>query len=311
MEVFLSFQKENQGVIEVQKNLMTCQADTLLHTGKSMFIKFASPQLFDQFASLQVPKFDPNTSPKVQPFDPNANLQAKPFDCHSSQQVHSFRPRVKSSYPNAKKQKEKRQFTCEECGQSYKSYHGYYEHKKSKHGPEQIFICETCGQHFKSKYGLSLHRRNKHENVFKYVCPVCDKGYNQTVQYKAHVRNHKTATEHASDNQYSCEFCGKTFPTSTHLSQHFSSCAYNPEVDVEAKPHVCDVCDARFNKSYHLKYHIMGKHQEPSYECHVCDKKFSWRSSLKVHLKTHGDVTVRQSKFLKEMKKDSGDKILL
>ena len=61
----------------------------------------------------------------------------------------------------------------------------------------------------------------------------------------------------------------------------------------------CNLCDATFNRNYHLKRHLRTKHSEtkPSFICDICTYSFSRADTLKAHRKSHFDDVSHKSFF--------------
>jgi len=70
--------------------------------------------------------------------------------------------------------------------------------------PTSRFTCNQCGNMYKSKYGLNIHSM-KHTGHYKHVCVICNKGFGLTKQFKSHVASHNKLTVS------SCNDCGKSF----------------------------------------------------------------------------------------------------
>lgn len=83
------------------------------------------------------------------------------------------------------------------------------------------------------------------------------------------------------DEEGSCKFCGKTFPTirglTVHLSKHFAD-----------KKFQCDLCSNKYTTEGNLKKHISNAHSGNLIDCEICRKKsFTSRKKLEEHQAKH------------------------
>ncbi|XP_052129843.1 zinc finger protein 93-like isoform X2 [Frankliniella occidentalis] len=85
--------------------------------------------------------------------------------------------------------------------------------------------------------------------------------------------------------EYTCEFCGRTFPRSNHLAQHELT-------HVAEKPFHCSECDKSFWYKQSLIGHIKQTHTgDVDYKCELCGKGFFKKTELTRHRPTHSNET--------------------
>ncbi|ELT95940.1 hypothetical protein CAPTEDRAFT_87057, partial [Capitella teleta] len=82
-------------------------------------------------------------------------------------------------------------YECSMCGFGSVFEDVYLEHKKT-HGPGQKnYTCAECGKSFRSKSGLHMHQRKQHGFVplKHYHCELCQKTYTERSRYDKHMKN--------------------------------------------------------------------------------------------------------------------------
>lgn len=80
-----------------------------------------------------------------------------------------------------------------------------------------------------------------------------------------------------TDKKYTCSICDRSFQRSNHLKRHILS-------HKDEKPFDCKLCDKTFKRSDHLKSHISIKHDNTkSFKCDICSWTFKSTSMVKYH----------------------------
>ena len=174
-------------------------------------------------------------------------------------------------------------YECKFCLYNSKIRSNFKRHIRTRHYDgekiqKQEHVCDYCGKILHSRYYLKLHINTLHEHSYKYICPKCNKGFNRTLQFKAHCKRHLDIVTDP------CGFCGTNFTFPGALARHLKICKENPD-HIEVNGFVCPTCAAVFSLERHLKAHMKGKHEPPTYKCSECGKLFSWHSCLIKHQK--------------------------
>ncbi|XP_049876023.1 myoneurin-like isoform X1 [Pectinophora gossypiella] len=82
--------------------------------------------------------------------------------------------------------------------------------------------------------------------------------------------------------------------------------------DHEGRPHVCDVCDLRFQRSSHLSRHKLTHTGERPFTCGGCGRSFARSDKLRVHTKIceKEDPTVDMANEARETKRESNSEVM-
>lgn len=76
-----------------------------------------------------------------------------------------------------------------------------------------------------------------------------------------------------------CEECGKSFKHSYHLKRHVMR-----KHQIDSKKMECDICSTKFLLRYDLKRHMIKHSSNRSFKCNHCEKKFKTANYLKKHV---------------------------
>jgi len=207
------------------------------------------------------------------------------------------------------------------------------ENKKEKE-KDMTFPCEECGKNLTTSKGLRRHIEIHHRQNPKYtaawrrtsnyVCPTCGLAMHDT--YSKYFYHKELCEAQATGiNKHVCSICGRSFPTSSHHANHYTSCSGNGKKYYNSKActyegcdfrtssklelsnhtrrihlnlpieknHVCTVCGSAFNKVHILNNHMKAVHEgEKPHECSICGKAFARKQKMKEHMLIHtGDLS--------------------
>ncbi|XP_074521967.1 uncharacterized protein LOC141787458 [Halichoeres trimaculatus] len=168
--------------------------------------------------------------------------------------------------------KEKRPFSCSECGKSF-TYRGSFSKHMLVHTTENPFKCCECGKEFSHKRHLTSHML-VHTKEKPFECSECGKGFS----CKQHLTSHMLV--HTKEKPFSCSECGKRFNHKASLNIHLF-------VHSKEKPFSCSECGKGFSCKQHLTSHMLVHTKEKPFKCSECGKRFNHKASLNIHLYVH------------------------
>ncbi|XP_061397840.1 zinc finger protein 709-like [Musca vetustissima] len=199
---------------------------------------------------------------------------------------------------------------CEKCGKLICSTL-IYEHMEQQHSQDKEYECKTCDRNFLTKLAFVKHQEMIHgpTKLNRFECPDCERFFFTTKNLKNHIKmthNTKRNGTAATDQDFLCDICSKTFSNKYSLKMHIQrhtgdilKCSYCEKEFVTAKdlrihirfhtrefPFKCEQCSQTFAIKTHYDQH-RKKHEGVRYRCQVCDKEFGHMFSLRQHSFKH------------------------
>ncbi|CAH1400084.1 unnamed protein product [Nezara viridula] len=159
---------------------------------------------------------------------------------------------------------------CGECGREFALAYNLKKHLRT-HSGERRYICSDCGLAYTQSGGLKNHIKSVHGTDTNYTCHYCGKSFPIKDRLKLHLRIH------TGEKPYSCPHCTKNFARGSQLSQHVRT-------HTKDRPYNCALCGANFVCRSNLLNHIKRHQGERDYICHKCGKAFVRRDGLQKHL---------------------------
>ncbi|XP_077407930.1 zinc finger protein 646 isoform X2 [Vanacampus margaritifer] len=181
---------------------------------------------------------------------------------------------------------DRRPFSCEQCGRTYRHAGSLVNHKKS-HQTGQ-YCCSLCGKAFSNQLAMKNHLRTHFANP-KHSCQKCGKGFRGKRQLSAHVcADSRAGGVRGSRSRASkCKRCKRAFPCDEQLAAHAcAAAAASPASHKEQRTFSCDICQRSYRHAGSLLNH-KHTHQTGHFSCTVCAKPFGNRMALRNHARLH------------------------
>nr|CAD7399076.1 unnamed protein product [Timema poppensis] len=203
-------------------------------------------------------------------------------------------------------------FKCNQCTRSFAVKSTLTAHTKTHTGIKD-YTCAHCFKKFSSSSSLNVHIR-LHTGHKPFRCPHCSKAFRTVGHRKAHVTFHckenLTAHERAllrqahrhklqMNNLPEVTLAEPIIITDSGLVQNVArnaSVFLSGDITSTERPYKCQICNAAFRKTSHLKQHVRQHTGERPYTCMECNKSFISNGVLKVHIRTHQGIKLFKCK---------------
>ena len=140
-------------------------------------------------------------------------------------------------------------FTCKECGRSYKSRNSLVMHVHNFHASTiTVYECPTCSRQFRQKGNLKKHMLT-HSDKKTYLCTHCDKMFKYPEQLRRHT------LEHVHGQRHSCNFCERKFVMMHELKKHV-------KIFHQGMVYGCEICGIECRHYHTMKRHLKRRHPE-------------------------------------------------
>ncbi|PXF40983.1 hypothetical protein BWQ96_09314 [Gracilariopsis chorda] len=110
--------------------------------------------------------------------------------------------------------------TCSTCQRSFYSSKEFSNHTRTHTADEERFTCQRCGNVYKSSFNLERHMRNTHGDMTQgeFSCEYCDRSFGIERGLTLHVR--RAHPDQFQARKYECGICGREFATRYRLLRH-------------------------------------------------------------------------------------------
>merc|ERR1712131_570734 len=143
-------------------------------------------------------------------------------------------------------------------GKVERKVEGKVEKKVEKEEKESIGLVKADKMHFE---------RNE-DGKFKCPYPSC----NFASKHRYNLINHIRSI-HTDEKPYSCDYCEKKFPTSSHRSHHMKSHMRR----ATEKQFSCQYCDKKFHFRQACNQHTLTHPETNSVKCNSCSRRLNLR----------------------------------
>ncbi|KAM4715950.1 uncharacterized protein znf646 isoform 1-T7 [Anableps anableps] len=185
---------------------------------------------------------------------------------------------------------EKRPFSCDQCGRTYRHAGSLVNHRNSHKTGE--YYCSICRNTYSNQLAMKNHLRS-HFAYKKHLCQNCGKGFRGKKQLLAHVcaelrKKGAAARTGLRSRTFRCKKCKRAFPSVEQLAAH--SCDGTSEPNAcsgeEERPFTCNICHRSYRHAGSLLNH-KNTHKTGQFSCSFCSKPFTNPMALRNHTRIH------------------------
>ncbi|KAK9736166.1 Zinc finger, C2H2 type [Popillia japonica] len=189
--------------------------------------------------------------------------------------------------------KETNTYNCKICSGKFQTKIEILEHRLTHEGD---FTCEVCNKPQTSAVDYSEHLR-EHRGDGKYPCPVCDFATRIRGNIVNHIRiphvkmrERNKMIRNANRGGLLCIVCGRNSPNANALLLH-QTIVHTATISGAVKETQCVICkkvySGRGGLWNHMRTHQEDGTKEKKFVCEVCDRRFKKKYHLQCHMTTH------------------------
>ncbi|KAL0853064.1 hypothetical protein ABMA27_012839 [Loxostege sticticalis] len=168
-------------------------------------------------------------------------------------------------------------YICDQCGAVFASDIRLKAHVSSHEVGS--YPCEKCGKVFTKCAYKQLHLQTVHLKAKRNKCTICDETFRDYYQKQKHL----LAVHGEKQKEYKCNFCSRSFVTSSNLRSH------ERRNHIKSQTYTCDVCDYTSFSKDSLTRHLICHTDEKNFKCQVCKKTYARKKTLTEHMRIHNN----------------------
>ncbi|XP_045463287.1 gastrula zinc finger protein XlCGF17.1-like [Harmonia axyridis] len=188
-----------------------------------------------------------------------------------------------------------RGFTCRVCCETFAEPLDLLAHAE-EHARGFEYSCMVCSENFINEETCAVHVKEQHPEEEGLHCSKCPRIFYDISRLEKHLLSHKdeslmnnvhdqTTNRYKnigklSDQQFSCQECGKRFATRSSQQIHM-------RIHTGERRYGCSFCHKAFTDGGTLRKHERIHTGEKPYACVICPKAFNQRVVLREHIRSH------------------------
>ncbi|XP_045474845.1 zinc finger and SCAN domain-containing protein 2-like [Harmonia axyridis] len=186
-------------------------------------------------------------------------------------------------------------FTCRVCCETFAEPLDLLAHAE-EHARGFEYSCMVCSENFIDEETCAVHVKEQHPEEEGLHCSKCPRIFYDISRLEKHLLSHKDESSmnnvhdqptnryknigKLSDQQFSCQECGKRFATRSSQQIHM-------RIHTGERPYGCSFCHKAFTDGGTLRKHERIHTGEKPYACVICPKAFNQRVVLREHIRSH------------------------
>lgn len=145
------------------------------------------------------------------------------------------------------------------CSRKFRARHTLLPHVKIDHVIGPKFSCDECGEKFKSEIRLKTHHKLKH--LFCQYCGLDMRSRKMRDNIWSHTQQHLLSPDPTKLAPCICDLCGKKLKDRTRVHMHLQY------VHFRNVKYMCELCGIDFTTTSSYNQHQLIKHSDGEFSC--------------------------------------------